>query len=145
MKILVATATIAFLLSGCASVNGIDRRKVDLEEIHDEYETVYIFEVPNTDTVISDSLLVATIKLASSKPSDNLLAYMQSISASDPIVVFSDSDAVSSATLERAMKDGVGTIDGKLVYFLGAEKYWESLTDVAEEAGVDLRFSENTP
>ncbi|MFG1495466.1 hypothetical protein ABMA57_02455 [Saccharospirillum sp. HFRX-1] len=145
MKVIIAIFLFLFLLSGCATVGGMDRREADIEEIRSGYETIYIFEVPNTDTIISDTLLVATIKLASSKPSGDLLAYMQSLSASDPIVVYSDSDAVAAATLERAMKEGAGTIDGKLVYFLGAEKYWESLTGVAKEAGVDLRFSHNMP
>ncbi|PTY37846.1 hypothetical protein BGP77_15345 [Saccharospirillum sp. MSK14-1] len=144
MKVIIMNIFMLLLLSGCATVGGMDRREADIKEIRSMYETIYIFEVPNTDTVISDTLLVATIKLASSKPSDDLLVYMQSISASDPIVVYSDSDAVAAATLERAMKDGIGTIDGKLVYFLGAEKYWESLTDVAKEAGVNLRFSNST-
>ncbi|MFG1495346.1 hypothetical protein ABMA57_01850 [Saccharospirillum sp. HFRX-1] len=108
--------------------------------IESSYGKKYIAEIPSAGNNVSDSLLATSLKMGPTVPSDNLLAHLQQVEPGIPTIVTSDSDVLAAATLERALKDGEGSIDGKKVVFVGGAQFQENLIEAANQANIELEF-----
>ncbi|MGN6388912.1 MAG: hypothetical protein ACTHL1_05325, partial [Burkholderiaceae bacterium] len=88
------------------------------------------------DSAISNAMIVAALKSGSDSEAVNALVEALRHSGKTALAVYGESDAVTAATVERAMKRLQGfTPAGKLI-FVGAKSYAENLRVEAEALGV---------
>lgn len=148
---------VIFLLAACSTV----KERVALAA--PKYPDAVVVEVKSANGFIANGLLILAIKAGSDSvdsknilqllrmknpahpiivngKSDGLTTSIAGIASGNAVIVTGDSDALTAATLNRALVDGKGSINGSKVVFVGSKDYQEDLSASAAAAGVTIEF-----
>lgn len=119
-------------LAGCATVTQDQAMKT----VKAKYPNVLFVYVDGTSNEISNALMVASLKVASSTTSD-VMVKMLMVSHKTPAVVAGKSDMVTAATIRRAIEDAGSSLpaNGQLV-IVGESKDFEEISNFAKSRGL---------
>lgn len=121
-------------LAGCATVTQDQAMKT----VKSKYPNVLFVYVDGTSNEISNALMVASLKVASSTTSD-VMVKMLMVSHKTPAVVAGKSDMVTAATIRRAIDDAGTALpqNGQLV-IVGEPKDFEETANFARSRGLNV-------
>jgi hypothetical protein len=102
---------------------------------------VLIAKIEPARDYLSNKMALAAIKAgAETNDSQAIKDLLANRNVERIIVVTGVDDALSAATLERALLDGRGRVQGGRVVFVGSPEYTDRLRQVAAESGVQIEF-----
>lgn len=97
-----------------------------------------IISVPAAGNAISNAMMVTALKAGSGSSSVNDLVKFLKAPGSRGVAVVGTHDAVTSATIEAAVRELNGAGSAAKIYFAGEEKYGKSLAAMGATAGVKI-------
>jgi hypothetical protein len=123
---------LVLVLSGCATVTQDQAMKT----VSSKYPNALFVYVDAASNEISNAMVVASLKVASSTTSD-VIEKMLLLSHKTPAVVAGKSDMVTSATIRRAIEDAGAALpkNGQLV-IVGQAKSLEEVANFARSRGL---------
>jgi hypothetical protein len=124
------------LLAACATTSVNSR----IGALAKKYPDVLIVEVQSSSNLISNKLILASIKAGANTTTSDAIVNLLSKKTVNPIAVVGEDDSLSAATLERALEAGKGKISGSRVVFVGNPEYKNSLAKAANNSGVSFDF-----
>ena len=140
-------ASLSLILSACATSGSVAPAASEMNRVAalvvSKYpgKQVLIATIEPARNYLSNKMALAAIKAgAETKDSQALKNLLLNRNVEQVVVVTGVDDALSAATLERALLDGKGRIQGAKVVFVGSGEYTDSLRQVAAEAGVHIEF-----
>lgn len=132
------------MLTGCATLSGTGNaplsathsRLAALTKVKNDVSL--IMEVPSANNAISNQIMVASIKAgADATAVVDLVAILKGPNTK-PIAVIGDNDAVTTVTIEAALKRLQGFKPSAKLYFVGETSYGQALKAQADAAGVNF-------
>lgn len=127
------------MLTSCATPSGTAKSRFSaLTKVKNDVSLV--MEIPSANNAISNQIMVSSMKAGigdDGPPVVNLAAILKDPNTKS-IAVLGDSDAVTAATIEAALKRLQGFKSSAKLYFVGEAGYGQALKAQADAAGINF-------